>query len=305
MIYIFECRRDSFITHRAFCDALAQESSGSGRAVMNMNMNINMNLNNPLLHTHNTHQHHHLLQPPLPFLIKMEQDFPSLLSSTSSHLNLDQHLDQYEQQSLNFHNNNNSPYISATALLQKASQIGHIPHQSTSSSPPSSSPIPTLPFPLAFTSHTNSNNNSNYLDQSAPLCNNPPSPPSLPPPPTTNTSTISSSNFLHHHHQFMPNSSTGFAFHASSNSFDDLLTGMFNPITSDSTTTHNHFHFGNKTNKATTPTTTASHEITRDFLGLKPFPHNHSDFFNLSGLHHLASSSQGKHNHNQTPPWQA
>lgn len=31
------CRRDSFITHRAFCDALAEERAKTGAAVLTMN----------------------------------------------------------------------------------------------------------------------------------------------------------------------------------------------------------------------------------------------------------------------------
>lgn len=145
-------RRDSFITHRAFCDALAQES---GRAV------------NPhsLLSSHSQFGSHALqFQAPSSLVMKREQEFnllgqeiPSWLSSptvleeslhtqtprTTSDFSSTPHLfpthslfnhDQNPSPTStptsflpslsSFHYSTASPHMSATALLQKASQIG-------------------------------------------------------------------------------------------------------------------------------------------------------------------------------------
>jgi len=149
------CRRDSFITHRAFCDALAQES---GRAV------------NPhsLLSSHSQFRSHGLqFQAPSSLVMKREQEFnllgqeiPSWLSSPTvleeslhsqtlrttldfstpqlfpthanhSLFNHDQNpsptsttTTSYLPSLSSFHYSTTSPHMSATALLQKASQIG-------------------------------------------------------------------------------------------------------------------------------------------------------------------------------------
>lgn len=141
-------RRDSFITHRAFCDALAQDSI---RAV---------NLHpHPLLSTHTQFQSHALQAPPS--FLKSEQEFnllsPEILSWLASPTAEEEAAAMFHNQtirtldlthvnhSLNpnpnpttsptattllpnslscFHYFTNPPHVSATALLQKASQIG-------------------------------------------------------------------------------------------------------------------------------------------------------------------------------------
>ncbi|KAL2317923.1 hypothetical protein Fmac_031799 [Flemingia macrophylla] len=132
-------RRDSFITHRAFCDALAQDNIKA----------VNPHPH-PLLSTH-TQFHGHALHAP-PSFLKREQDFnllspeiPSWLASptaeeaaaifhTQTHsLNPNPNptttttttTTTFLPNSLSsFHYSTNSPHMSATALLQKASQIG-------------------------------------------------------------------------------------------------------------------------------------------------------------------------------------
>ena len=138
------CRRDSFITHRAFCDALAQESTGA----------LNITAMNPPISSHHTPLHSHGLQEP-PFM-KREQECYNLRPEIPPWLAPPQvgeeavtALDFSSQQPLlptqlehsrTLHEKPNSNLIttllpnslqstaslhmSATALLQKASQIG-------------------------------------------------------------------------------------------------------------------------------------------------------------------------------------
>ncbi|XP_028807045.1 protein indeterminate-domain 11 [Neltuma alba] len=269
-------RRDSFITHRAFCDALAQESARTITAV------------NPLLHSHP------LQAPPPPptILAKKEQDFPPWLGEAANGdtfrpLVSPSHLDHSFNLIHHHHQNPNPapslphfqspapPYMSATALLQKASQIGHMPQSdrqcttmpnSSSSSAVSGLGMPSrdqmgLPHALASYGNKAAGFPSEYLEDGVTAVNcNKASPPA--------TSLF---------HDMMANTaSSATAFERSS--FEDALRGMLNPARD-----------------------TASDEMTRDFLGLKAF--SQKDFFNISGLDHLGSSSYGKQSRNQTP-WQ-
>ncbi|KAM7254478.1 hypothetical protein ACFE04_003858 [Oxalis oulophora] len=123
-------RRDSFITHRAFCDALAEESSSKANII-----------NTPLI------SHGQLInQSSLPFsLIKKETtQNNNMLPPWLAAFNPQQQQQQQQQQQHNLvgqdssnpsnmgptiipYNNNNSTAsaaMSATALLQKAAQMG-------------------------------------------------------------------------------------------------------------------------------------------------------------------------------------
>uniref|UniRef100_A0A1J3JBE0 Protein indeterminate-domain 7 n=1 Tax=Noccaea caerulescens TaxID=107243 RepID=A0A1J3JBE0_NOCCA len=136
-------RRDSFITHRAFCDALAEESA---RAIPNP---ILIQSSSP-----SSHHHHHHLQSQQSinfsssssqniitnnnlhgheFSMKQEepqhhfQNIPSWLASSNpnpngSSVNLFPLASPSTTGRSNFHHS--SPAMSATALLQKAAQMG-------------------------------------------------------------------------------------------------------------------------------------------------------------------------------------
>ncbi|KAI9106918.1 hypothetical protein K1719_022446 [Acacia pycnantha] len=290
-------RRDSFITHRAFCDALAQESVRSVTAV------------NPLLHSHP-------LQAPPPLLLskKQQDNFPPWLGGESaattggnilirpliSTSHLDQSFNLIHQNPNNnpttpslprFQSPASSPYMSATALLQKASQIGHMPQSdpqcttimpnSSSSSAVSGLGMPSrddqiiMGLPHALASYGNKAADGfvasdNYLEDGAT--------------PPNNATSLFHDMMVNNNNTASSANNNAFDVRSSS-SFEDALRGMLN-----SNPTRDH------------TTAAASDEMTRDFLGLKAF--SQKDFFNISGLDHLGSStSYGKQSRNQTP-WQ-
>ncbi|WOK96999.1 hypothetical protein Cni_G05707 [Canna indica] len=143
-------RRDSFITHRAFCDALAEENS---RAITGNPIPHHLQISHPATSLHqNFHLHHqsilqtHLEQELsmkreeqqqqqqqqfstkaadhalLPWLNQLDFPSPSMYSSESDVLNIPPHpLPPTYQASAS---SSSHPHMSATALLQKAAQMG-------------------------------------------------------------------------------------------------------------------------------------------------------------------------------------
>ncbi|KAK1434211.1 hypothetical protein QVD17_11130 [Tagetes erecta] len=112
-------RRDSFITHRAFCDALAEESA---RAITGLDP-----ITTPVqIPTHFNHLldpiHHHTSS----FLKKEDNPFPSWLQSQSQSQDQDCCSPNTSHGStlIAYHPATPSAYMSATALLQKAAQMG-------------------------------------------------------------------------------------------------------------------------------------------------------------------------------------
>ncbi|KAK6264229.1 hypothetical protein QUC31_012359 [Theobroma cacao] len=371
-------RRDSFITHRAFCDALAEESA---RAITGAN---------PLLSSHQpgaSASHINLQVPQFnaqdiqAFSLKKEQQSFSLrpeippwlasqpmlgagpgpppqpidLSSSSSSFfsaRLDHHHQEFTQtthhQDLTHHENPNpnptslgptlpayhpttvpSPHMSATALLQKAAQMGATMSSKTgSSSAPATAAAASLirPHQQAHVSadSAGSNNNtttavfglnlssreelavgSGFIHGVASFENHKPAAAanagdhagSGAPPPSLLQDMMNSLS-----------SGTGF----DGTSFDDAFGGILNAKTKDG-------RFINETfsSTTTTPTTTTNaaaaarndHEtggiqgegLTRDFLGLRAF--SHSDILNLAGLSNCMNTSHEQRNQSQKP-WQ-
>ncbi|XP_071711504.1 protein indeterminate-domain 12-like isoform X2 [Rutidosis leptorrhynchoides] len=114
-------RRDSFITHRAFCDALAEESA---RAITGIDP-----LNPGQIPTH-FNDHTHLLDPlhQATSFLKKEQHhhlFPSWLQTQSQDQDCSPTSTSTSGPTLiAYHPAAPSAYMSATALLQKAAQMG-------------------------------------------------------------------------------------------------------------------------------------------------------------------------------------
>ncbi|XP_020233837.1 protein indeterminate-domain 12 [Cajanus cajan] len=136
-------RKDSFITHRAFCDALAEESA---RLSANQ-LATNNTTTNPLVHSlflfPTQQQHHHHNNNNSNFINTWDpsQQNPNPSNLTTLHTNIK------PEESPNFHNLSSppflhhhpktiitspfrdlsqptSPHLSATALLQKAATVG-------------------------------------------------------------------------------------------------------------------------------------------------------------------------------------
>ncbi|RRT60790.1 hypothetical protein B296_00002918 [Ensete ventricosum] len=186
-----DCRRDSFITHRAFCDALAEESSRGIPA-------------NPMVNHHPlqfSHPSTSLDTLPLQQTVMLKTQFPHLMRPTevSHELKREQHFDVRSNTSPWFraatsldhlahsssvyssrleqeypHDNPSdapplppqtyqvpasSPHMSATALLQKAAQMGatvsrppHIGHMATHTTHSSFMAPPASGFGLGLSS---------------------------------------------------------------------------------------------------------------------------------------------------------
>ncbi|KAM1012836.1 hypothetical protein FF1_042849 [Malus domestica] len=324
-------RRDSFITHRAFCDALAQENSTSTAAARSaMPASINPILSSlPHIHSHglqalsavkreqDQHQHQHQHQqhqhpqhlPPWLSCLPEGGEAASLptMNLSASPLFSTSSFQQYYSFDQNPNPSGSSttllpdnfqvqqtlapPHMSATALLQKASEMG-----ATISKP---SPSPYFLKPPTHQSHQALMSNETSRDQAILLDdgfgNN------------ENKSSLlhdmmmmsGSQGFHHDRHQV---SSSSFGDHPQQQqAFNGIMVdGNFVEINNNNNPPQNY-------NKPRS-TDNNNEGLTRDFLGLRaPFSSaashgGHGDFFsiNMAGLdhHHVSTSSPAAYNNN-------
>ncbi|PQQ04612.1 hypothetical protein Pyn_40330 [Prunus yedoensis var. nudiflora] len=325
-------RRDSFITHRAFCDALAEESA---RAITTGN-------NNPLLispqqqqlqqpgSSSASHHHHmnlnqvqlaHQFQDLHGFSLKKEQQsFTSLrpdlppwlacpgppnntsidLSSSSSIFStrLDQNFTQTHQD-LSLHDHNStapnpnpnpslgptlppfqpapSPHMSATALLQKAAQMGAtMSSKNSTASAAAATSAGSSPQPMMRSHHNNQGHVPDFGGHVSSFGNNTAAAA------TTGAGGASASS----NGTGPPASSSGASFEL--DAFGSMPTVLNN---SKKDTNHSNNPSSAHFNRSSASDEGGGHGegLTRDFLGLRAL--SHSDILNIAGLGSCVTSA--------------
>ncbi|KAK7294354.1 hypothetical protein RJT34_17243 [Clitoria ternatea] len=321
-------RRDSFITHRAFCDALAEESARANSSLL------------PPQPPPSSHHHHQISiqtqfnpQQLHPFTLKKEQQQignfsnvrpeippwlgpPTLdhISSPSSsmfsptqRLDLDQEFPHQENPNPSLGPtlaayqtvpNNPSPHMSATALLQKAAQMGATMSRSGSSSQAMMRPHMQTHVSSSADSASGGNFGLNLSSREDTHKNTTTSTTTtttntatvfghgLLPPPLDNKAASSSAPSLLH--DVINSFSSPSAFEATP--FEDPFGAILNPKKDDNL--HLHETFSAKTTNTST-THLGNEGLTRDFLGL-------SDILNIAGIGNCINDQQNQ----SQKPWQ-
>lgn len=337
--FLFVCvhnRRDSFITHRAFCDALAQETSTNTVRAISGTLSNN---SNPLLLSASS-QPPFLLPPQLDntqfgsamnSLVKREaiQEVnvppwlsppPPLFSTATPPNNVVLDHSLFVQQQVLSQKPNPSPnpppsaFASATALLQKAAQMGATMSSSNNNrgSTGTNTASPFFKAHQLMSSESSSANNS--LGPNAAV--------------SAHQMLMEGSSGSAHDFEGMAHSSLVHdmmsSFHSSNTT--PMAPGNMNNIPRTSSFGDHHVAAmaaaaaagGGGGNFLEVPTSSRggstssttnnnSEGLTRDFLGLRTFPTRRDQFFNIVGLdQHMNSARFGDHqkHHPDQTPWQ-
>ncbi|XP_042516861.1 protein indeterminate-domain 7 [Macadamia integrifolia] len=332
-------RRDSFITHRAFCDALAEESARTISA-------------NPLLSSQpGTSTSHLNLQPQFnphdfqPFSMKREQqvhqphfnlrsDLPPWLTCSSAlgvnpgpppppiDLSSSVFSNPNPNPSLSHYHPSSSPHMSATALLQKAAQMGSTmskPHQAHMSANISNTAVGTTGFDLGLSSREEMESGfvyglGGFGDKAGSVASG------LMDHVSATATAITGAGAPSLLQDIMRSLSSASGLDGSS--FGDGFGGMLasskrnehealsNSKTTSSTTHHSRYDEGGGGGGvgggggggSGAGAGGADHGMTRDFLGLRTF--SHRDIFNIAGFDHCMSSSAHEQQTQNQRQWQ-
>ncbi|XP_028756318.1 protein indeterminate-domain 7 [Neltuma alba] len=354
-------RRDSFITHRAFCDALAEESarsnpllhsqppSASSSASHILNLQTQLNNDPQGLHSlqlKKEHQQSFNLRPemppwlacpppPAPGPSTIDLSSPSSSSIFSTRFDQDFSRTSHGQDLSSIHENPNptslgptlppayqpapSPHMSATALLQKAAQIGATMTKTGSSNTTPAVirthhhtrvPLPASDSSAAATNSISSSGNFglNLASRESAVLLSPSassatastvpaaaSSSGVPPP--------SSPFLLHDVMSSFSGTSGGAGFEGTS--FEDAFGGIWNSKNNKD---------GNFLDTLTKTTTPAGHlsgagddgggneGLTRDFLGLRPLSHN--EILSFAGIGNYMNPTSHDQQKQSQKPWQ-